>query len=155
MLDTIFLFLFQLQWIIVLHLCLTSVSYSFTPTISISSLRTSMNLLFGVPLCLLPGGSILSVPLPKYSLSFLCTYPNFLSLFLNLSILVTPKENLDIFNFAHPALPSGIFQTYIHLYMKECMKSSTRISWTILFISLSLYIYIVYTLLNFLLVWKI
>ncbi|KAF7650345.1 hypothetical protein LDENG_00127500, partial [Lucifuga dentata] len=103
------------QRIICLHLTLSSASSSLTPTNFMSSFTTSINLLFGLPLGLLPGSSNLSILLPICSLSLLCTCPNHLSLasltlspkhltcavplmysFLILSIFVTPKENLSI-----------------------------------------------------------
>uniref|UniRef100_A0A8C4N0J5 Uncharacterized protein n=1 Tax=Eptatretus burgeri TaxID=7764 RepID=A0A8C4N0J5_EPTBU len=81
--------------------------------------KPSMNLFFGLPLLLLPGGSIFNILLPIYSVSLLCTCPNHLNLasltlspnhptcavpliysFLILSILVTPNENRSIFNSA-------------------------------------------------------
>ncbi|KAF7705031.1 hypothetical protein HF521_020317, partial [Silurus meridionalis] len=90
-----------------------------TPTTCISSLTTSINLLFGLPLFLPPGDSILSILLPIYIRSLPCTCPNHLShasltfspkrptcavplinLFLILSIVVTPKKNLSIFSSA-------------------------------------------------------
>ncbi|KAF7707898.1 hypothetical protein HF521_016955 [Silurus meridionalis] len=52
------------QRIIRLHTTLSSTSASFTPTTCMSSLTTSMNLLLGLPLFLLPGGSIFSILLP-------------------------------------------------------------------------------------------
>jgi len=63
-----------------LHLSLSSVSSSLTPTNFISSFTTPINLLFGLPQGLLPGGSNLSILLPIYSLSIVCTCPNHLSL---------------------------------------------------------------------------
>uniref|UniRef100_A0A7N8XDK8 Rho guanine nucleotide exchange factor 25 n=1 Tax=Mastacembelus armatus TaxID=205130 RepID=A0A7N8XDK8_9TELE len=56
------------QPIICLHLTLSSVSSSPTPTILMSSFTTSKNLLFGLPLGLLPGSSNLSILFPMYSL---------------------------------------------------------------------------------------
>uniref|UniRef100_A0A3P8WJ68 Piezo type mechanosensitive ion channel component 1 (Er blood group) n=1 Tax=Cynoglossus semilaevis TaxID=244447 RepID=A0A3P8WJ68_CYNSE len=44
-----------------------------TPTICMSSLTASIYLLFGLPLCLLPGSSISNILLPMYPLSLLCT----------------------------------------------------------------------------------
>nr|XP_057943069.1 uncharacterized protein LOC131138282 isoform X1 [Doryrhamphus excisus] len=99
------------QQINLLHPTLSSTSVSLTPTTLMSSLTTSINVLFGLPLRLLPG----SILLPIYSLSVLWTCPNHLSLasltlsprplacnvplmysFLIVSILVTPNENLSI-----------------------------------------------------------
>uniref|UniRef100_A0A3P8WWC6 Protease associated domain containing 1 n=1 Tax=Cynoglossus semilaevis TaxID=244447 RepID=A0A3P8WWC6_CYNSE len=104
------------QHIIDFHLSLFSAFSTLTPTICMSSLTTSIYLLFGLPLFLLPGSSISNILLPMYPLSLLCTCPNHLNLaslafspnlpvcvvplmtsFLILSILVTPKENLSIF----------------------------------------------------------
>ncbi|KAF7643833.1 hypothetical protein LDENG_00232430, partial [Lucifuga dentata] len=52
------------QRIICLHLTLSSASSSLTPTNFMSSFTTSINLLFGLPLGLLPGSSNLSILLP-------------------------------------------------------------------------------------------
>ncbi|KAF7662886.1 hypothetical protein LDENG_00223950, partial [Lucifuga dentata] len=49
------------QRIICLHLTLSSASSSLTPTNFMSSFTTSINLLFGLPLGLLPGSSNLSI----------------------------------------------------------------------------------------------
>ncbi|KAF7708492.1 hypothetical protein HF521_017549 [Silurus meridionalis] len=84
-----------------------------------SFLNTSINLLLGLPLFLLPGGSILSILLLIYPMSLLCTCPNHFNLasltlspkcptcavpllnsFLILSILITPKENFNSFSTA-------------------------------------------------------
>ncbi|KAF7686644.1 hypothetical protein HF521_015037 [Silurus meridionalis] len=84
-----------------------------------SSLTTSINLLLGLPLFLLPGVSILSILLLIYPVFLLCTCPNHLNLtsltlspkrptctvplinsFLILSIVVTPNEHLNIFSSA-------------------------------------------------------
>ncbi|KAF7648837.1 hypothetical protein LDENG_00151040, partial [Lucifuga dentata] len=51
------------QRIICLHLTLSSASSSLTPTNFMSSFTTSINLLFGLPLGLLPGSSNLSIHL--------------------------------------------------------------------------------------------
>ena len=91
-------------------------SVSFAPTSPISSLTTSKNLLFGLPLLLLPDNSISIILLPTYSWSLLMTCPYHLSLpylifipnrstltvllmysFLILSFLITPIANLNIF----------------------------------------------------------
>ena len=104
------------QRIIILHIFLSSMSISFTPTSFISSFTTSKNLLFGLPLLLFPGNSISIIFLPTYSWSLLMTCPYHLSLpshifipnhstltvllmclFLILSFLVTPIVNLSIF----------------------------------------------------------
>ena len=104
------------QCIIILHIFLSSMSISFTPTSFISSFTTSKNLLFGLPLLLFPGNSISIIFLLTYSWSLLMTYPYHLSLpslifipnrstltvllmcsFLILSFLVTPIVNLSIF----------------------------------------------------------
>ncbi|KAK2863476.1 hypothetical protein Q5P01_003009 [Channa striata] len=53
-----------------------------------SSVRTSIYLLLGRPLALLPGSSISNILLPIYSLSLLCTCPNHLSL-ASLTLLLT------------------------------------------------------------------
>ncbi|XP_068182162.1 mitogen-activated protein kinase kinase kinase kinase 4 isoform X5 [Antennarius striatus] len=111
-----------------IHLTLSSASSSLTPATSMSSFITSINLLFGLPLGLLPGSSKLSILLPIYSLSLLWTCPNHLSLasltlspkpltfavplmysFLILSILVTPRENLSIFICATSSSVSCLF----------------------------------------------
>ncbi|KAF7648307.1 hypothetical protein LDENG_00159280, partial [Lucifuga dentata] len=128
-----FFFSFQLSLqgsphLICLHLTLSSASSSLTPTNFMSSFTTSINLLFGLPLGLLPGSSNLSILLPICSLSLLCTCPNHLSLasltlspkhltcavplmysFLILSILVTPKENLSILVSATSSSASCLF----------------------------------------------
>ncbi|KAI5104455.1 sodium/calcium exchanger 1 isoform X3 [Silurus meridionalis] len=97
----------------------SSTSASLTPTTCISSLTTSINLLLGLPLFLLPGGSILSILLLIYPMSLICTCPNRLNLasltlspkrptcavplinsILILSIVVTPNEHLNIFSSA-------------------------------------------------------
>ena len=81
-----------------------------------SRLTQSIHLCFGLPLFLLPGGTISRVFLPTYSLSRLFTWPNHLSLaFLHLSVMfstfslslmssfvtwylsVWPQANLHIF----------------------------------------------------------
>ncbi|XP_061651367.1 mitochondrial 2-oxodicarboxylate carrier isoform X2 [Phyllopteryx taeniolatus] len=104
------------QRVILFHVGLSPASSSGTPTALMSSLTTSINLLFGLPLALLPGSSILIVLLPIYSLFLLWTCPNHRSLlsltwspkhrtsavplmssFLILSNLVTPRANLNIF----------------------------------------------------------
>ncbi|XP_068170159.1 MTOR-associated protein MEAK7 isoform X1 [Antennarius striatus] len=111
-----------------LHLTLSSASSYLTPTTFKSSLTTSINLLFGLLLGLLPGSSKLSILLPIYSLSPLWTCPNHLSLasltlspkpltcavplmysFLILSFLVTPRENLSIFISATSSSVSCLF----------------------------------------------
>ncbi|MED6262236.1 hypothetical protein ATANTOWER_016510 [Ataeniobius toweri] len=66
------------QRVICPHLILSSASSSLTPTTFRSSSTPSMNLLFGLPLGLLP--SSLSFLLQMYSLSLLCTFPNHFSL---------------------------------------------------------------------------
>ena len=104
------------QRIIILHIFLSLMSISFTPTSFISSFITSKNLLFGLPLLLFPGNSISIIFLPTYSWSLLMTCPYHLNLpsfifipnrstltvllmcsFLILSFLVTPIVNLSIF----------------------------------------------------------
>ncbi|KAI5628667.1 Fc receptor-like protein 5 [Silurus asotus] len=96
----------------VLYICLFQTNY-------LSSLTTSKNLLLGPPLFLFPDGSILSILLPIYHMSLLCTCPNHLNLtsltlspkrptcavpiinsFLNLSIILSLNENLTSFNSA-------------------------------------------------------
>uniref|UniRef100_A0A8C4TJZ0 NIF3-like protein 1 n=1 Tax=Erpetoichthys calabaricus TaxID=27687 RepID=A0A8C4TJZ0_ERPCA len=62
--------------IIFFHIFLSSVSCSVTPITCISSLTSSINLLLGLPLLLLSGSSILSLLLPLYVASLLCTCPN-------------------------------------------------------------------------------
>ncbi|KAF7706413.1 hypothetical protein HF521_019667 [Silurus meridionalis] len=57
--------------------------------ICMSSLTTSINLLLGLPLFLLPGGFILGILLPIYPLSLLCTGPNHLS---QASLTLYPKR---------------------------------------------------------------
>ena len=53
-----------------------------------SRLTQSINLCFGLPLFLLPGGTISRVFLPTYSWSRLFTWPNYISLaFLHLSVM--------------------------------------------------------------------
>ncbi|KAK3567837.1 hypothetical protein QTP86_027362, partial [Hemibagrus guttatus] len=59
------------QRIISLHLSLSSASSTLAPTSFISSLIPSIYLLFGLPLCLLPGSSMSNILLPIYSLSLL------------------------------------------------------------------------------------
>ena len=98
-----------------------------------SSLTTSINLLFDLPRFLSPGSSILSILLPIYPSSFLRTLPYHLSLasrvfsptrptyavplmysFLILSILVTPNDNRSIMNSAtsgHRASHGAIWWT--------------------------------------------
>ena len=104
------------QRIIIFHIFLSSMSISFTPTSFISSVTTSKNLLFGLPLLLFPDNFISIIFLPTYSWSLLMTCPYHLSLpslifipnrstltvllmclFLILSFLVTPIVNLSIF----------------------------------------------------------
>ena len=76
------LFSFQAspQRITVFHFDIFFVSSTLTPTTCMCSLTTSINLLFGLPLRLLPGSSISSILLPMYPLSLLCTCPNHLNL---------------------------------------------------------------------------
>ncbi|KAF7692621.1 hypothetical protein HF521_010231, partial [Silurus meridionalis] len=107
------------QRIIHIYTPLSSTSDSFNPTTCMSSLTTFIYLLFGLSFLLLPGGAILSILLPIYPMSLLCTCPNHLnrasltlspkpttctvpliSSFLILSILDTPNENLNIFSSA-------------------------------------------------------
>ncbi|XP_061630222.1 inositol oxygenase isoform X3 [Phyllopteryx taeniolatus] len=64
------------QRVILFHGSLSPESSSLPPTALMSSLTTSINLLFGLPLALLPGSSILIILLPIYSLSPLWTCPN-------------------------------------------------------------------------------
>ena len=116
------------QRIFHLQLLLSSVSSSVTSTSAMSSFTTSINLLFGLPRFLFPGNSILSTLLPAYPSPFLSTCPYHLSLasrvfspnrptcavplmysFLILSILVTPNENRNIFNFATSISVSCLF----------------------------------------------
>ena len=80
--NTSALFFFRLvpfqvlpQQITVFHLNLFSVSSTRTPATCMSSLTVSINLLFGLPLCLLTGSSISSILLP---LSLPCSCPNHL-----------------------------------------------------------------------------
>ena len=101
--------------IAILHLLLSSASFSVTPTTAISSLTQSFHLLLGLPLFLFPT-TISITRLPTYVSSLLITCPNHLSLasrslslsfsifsrlltssFRILFLLVTPKENLSIF----------------------------------------------------------
>ncbi|KAF7711836.1 hypothetical protein HF521_000847, partial [Silurus meridionalis] len=103
------------QRLICLHTTLSSIS-ALKPTTCMFSLTTSINLLFGLPIFPLPGGSILSILLRIYPMSFLCTCPNHLNLasltlslkcptcavplinsFQILSILITSNEHLNIF----------------------------------------------------------
>ncbi|KAF7695082.1 hypothetical protein HF521_006805, partial [Silurus meridionalis] len=76
-----------------------------------SSLTTSINLLLSLPLYLFLGGSIFSILLPISPKSHFCTCLNHLNLAsltlsskcptcVALGILVTPNENLNIFNSA-------------------------------------------------------
>ena len=67
------------QWIFHFQLFLSSASSSVTSTTAMSSLTTSINLLFGLPRFLFPGNSILSILLPIYPSSFLRTCPYHLS----------------------------------------------------------------------------
>ena len=104
------------QHIIIFHIFLSSMSVSFAPTSHISSFTTSKNLLFGLPLLLLPNNSISIIFLPTYFWSLLMTCPYHLSLpslifipnrstltvllmcsFLIMSFLITPITNLNIF----------------------------------------------------------
>ena len=68
------------QWITAFHFNLFSVSSTLTLATCMSSLTASINLLFSLPLPLLPGSSISSILLPMYPLSLLCTCPNHLNL---------------------------------------------------------------------------
>ncbi|KAK7068837.1 N-terminal region of Chorein or VPS13 [Halocaridina rubra] len=68
------------QLLILLYITLSPASSSVTPLTLMSSLTTSINLLFGLPLSLLPGRSILSSLLSTYSSSLLITCPFHLSL---------------------------------------------------------------------------
>ena len=103
------------QWIIHLHSILSSASFSVTSTSAMSSLATSINLLFGRPLFLFPGSSILNILLPIYPSSFLSPPQSCLSCFISKlshlaaplrysflisAILVIPRGNLNIFNSA-------------------------------------------------------
>ena len=118
------------QRIIILHIFLSSMSISFTPTSSISSFTTSENLLFGLPLFLFPDNSISIIFLPKYSWSLLMTCPYHLSLFFLifipnrstltvllmysfpiLSFLVTPIANHSIFISATSTYSTCFFVT--------------------------------------------
>ena len=114
------------QRIIFLQTVLFSTSVSFAPT-SFISFTTSKNLLFGLPLFLLPGNSISITFLPTYSLSLLMTYPYHLIFipnrstltvslmysFLILSFLVTPIANLNIFISATSISSTCFFVTAI------------------------------------------
>ena len=118
------------QRIIILHIILSSMSISFTPTSFISSFTTSKNLLFGLPLLLFHGNSISIIFLPTYSWSLLMTCPYHLSLpslifipnrstltvllmcsFLILFFLVTPIVNLSIFISANSISSTCFFVT--------------------------------------------
>ena len=61
------------QRITAFHFNLFFVSSTLTPTTCMSSFTASINLLFGLPLRLLPGSSISSILLPMSPLSLLCT----------------------------------------------------------------------------------
>ena len=76
------------QRIIILHIFLSSMSISFTPTSFISSFTTSKNLFFGLPLLLFPGNSISIIFLPTYSWSLLMTCPYHLSLDLYKCVII-------------------------------------------------------------------
>ncbi|KAF7648102.1 hypothetical protein LDENG_00162110, partial [Lucifuga dentata] len=81
------------QRIICLHLTLSSASSSLTPTNFMSSFTTSINLLFGLPLGLLPGSSNLSIHARTRSASHIsgvsfCCYTSELSNFHNLLLLL-------------------------------------------------------------------
>ena len=58
-----------------------------------------MNLLFGLPLCLLPCSSIFSILVPIYLLSFLCTWQNHLNL---------AKENQTYLTLPPPVVPPPV-----------------------------------------------
>ena len=102
-----------------IHSVLSSASSSVTSTTAMSSLTASIYLLLRLPRFLFPGSSILSILLQIYPSSFPRTCPYHLSFasrifspnrptcavplmhsFLILSILVTPKENPNILNYA-------------------------------------------------------
>ena len=99
-----------------LHSVPFSMSFSLSPTPSVSSFTTSRNLLFGLPLFLFPVNSISVNLLPTYSWSLLMTCPYHISLlflifipnrstltvtvmysFQILTFLVTPIANLNNF----------------------------------------------------------
>ena len=145
-LPSLFLFVYVQelpQKIIALYLSLSSTPFSVTPTISMSSLNDSMNLLFGLSLCLLLGSPILSIILSIYSMQILCIFPhhhnlaslnlfpkhpNFtvplMRLFLIPSILVTPKENLNILNSAKSC------SVYCHLVIASVSKPNNIVCLT-------------------------
>ena len=129
------------QRIIILHIFLSSISVSFTPTSFISSFTTSKNLLFGLPLLLFPSNSISIIFLHTYSWSLLMTCPYHLSLpflifipnrstltvllmcsFLILSFLVTPIANLNIF-ISETSISSTYFFVTLFLCDRHCLKS--------------------------------
>ena len=115
--------------IAILHLLLSSASFSVTPTTAISSLTQSFHLLLGLPLFLFPT-TISITRFPTYVSSLLITCPNHLSLashslslsfstfsrlltssFRILFLLVTPKENLSIFISTRSICFSWLFVT--------------------------------------------
>ncbi|XP_076734817.1 uncharacterized protein LOC143414406 isoform X1 [Maylandia zebra] len=87
-----------------------------------SFFTTSMNLLCGLPVFLLPGSSVFNILHPVYALSLLCTCPIHLSLaslcpcdilILVLSLLVTPNENLQMDpRWCSSTSPSGLFHLH-------------------------------------------
>ncbi|MBN3293175.1 UIF factor, partial [Polypterus senegalus] len=68
------------QQIIFFHTFLSSASCYITPITCMSSLTTSINLLLGLPLFLLPDSSIFNILFPIYPASLFCTCPNQLNL---------------------------------------------------------------------------
>ncbi|KAI5617099.1 polycystic kidney disease protein 1-like 1 [Silurus asotus] len=88
------------MWIISLHTTLSSTSASFKPTTCMSSLTTSINLLFGPPLFPFAVGFILSVLLPMYPISK--PSQSGLSHFVPKTSYIRCPSNKLIFNLAHP-----------------------------------------------------
>lgn len=106
------------EWIVCLHLTLPLAFSSVTPTLCMSYLATSMNVVFCFSLILLPSSPVFNTLFPVYLISLLCTCANHLSLaglssangstpavprtwsFRICCILDTPKQKLIIFNYA-------------------------------------------------------
>ena len=96
------------QRIIILHIFLSSMSVSFTPTSFISSFTTSKNLLFVLPLLLFPCNSISIIFISTYSWSLLMTCPYHLSL---PSLIFIPKRSFT---------PSPLSLSHFFFYQLRC-----------------------------------
>ncbi|KAM8867112.1 uncharacterized protein ACB058_005233 [Synchiropus picturatus] len=82
------------QQIILLHLTLSSASSSLKPPNLMSSFTTSINLLFGLPLHLLPGSSNLNIFLPIKNLSIFISATSSSDSCLFLSATVSKPYNI-------------------------------------------------------------